>query len=222
MKPAGRDFIGLSLRTAEVTAPGNVNPSSPTNTTRVNHLIFIVIVLHTAGLLSVAKVLLQQRSGHSKALWSFALLLCPYLALPYYWALGSSRNGGFRKDRQEVLKDMEALSAEIMELAKSHSVNTETTHCCMQALTKLPITSGNSVELLLNGENFFPSLYEAMSEAKDYILAQFYVVNDDDTGRQFAEQLKLAAARGVRVSFFMTRLSPRSLRVSFNVWSKLG
>jgi len=59
---------------------------------------------------------------------------------------------------------------------------------------------GNVVVLYKNGGEFFPPLLEACREASRYICAEFYIIRDDRTGRDFADALAAAAARGVEVT----------------------
>jgi len=51
----------------------------------------------------------------------------------------------------------------------------------------------------LNGAATFDAIFAAFDEAKEYILAQFYIINDDGLGRRFKERLIAAARRGVKV-----------------------
>ena len=59
---------------------------------------------------------------------------------------------------------------------------------------------GNRVVLLRHGGDFFPALFQAMSEARTTICAEFYLIKNDSTGTIFARSLMDAAARGVQVA----------------------
>jgi cardiolipin synthase len=58
---------------------------------------------------------------------------------------------------------------------------------------------GNRATLYRYGSDFFPALLEAIPLAKSSVCLEFYTICDDATGRQVAEALLAAAARGVRV-----------------------
>ena len=62
------------------------------------------------------------------------------------------------------------------------------------------LTPGNDVEILLNGENFFPSVFEVLGEAKESIYLDFYRINDDKVGNLLGEILSEKAKSGVEVS----------------------
>ena len=61
-------------------------------------------------------------------------------------------------------------------------------------------TLGNRVTLFAQGGDFFPALFAAMAQANRSILAEFYRIKDDRTGRAFAQALLDAAARGVEAA----------------------
>ena len=58
----------------------------------------------------------------------------------------------------------------------------------------------NRVELLENGEAYFPRVFEAMRQAKSEILLETFIVFEDKVGDELQQVLIDAAQRGVRVS----------------------
>ncbi|RZI87605.1 MAG: cardiolipin synthase ClsB [Pseudomonas sp.] len=60
-------------------------------------------------------------------------------------------------------------------------------------------TEGNTVQLLINGEEFYPRVFEAMGEAQEEILLETFIIFDDKVGQQLQRVLIEAAQRGVRV-----------------------
>ena len=58
----------------------------------------------------------------------------------------------------------------------------------------------NRVELLENGEAYFPRVFEAMRQAKVEILLETFIVFEDKVGNELQEVLIDAARRGVRVT----------------------
>lgn len=61
-------------------------------------------------------------------------------------------------------------------------------------------STGNQVILFETGNSLLKAMLEAISQARSEILAEFYIIRDDDAGQRFAAALSAAAARGVRVS----------------------
>ncbi|MFJ4156167.1 cardiolipin synthase ClsB [Pseudomonas sp. NPDC089752] len=62
-----------------------------------------------------------------------------------------------------------------------------------------PWVEGNSVELLINGEEYYPRVFEAMAQARKEILLETFIIFDDKVGQQLQQVLIDAAQRGVRV-----------------------
>ena len=58
----------------------------------------------------------------------------------------------------------------------------------------------NLVELLENGEAYFPRVFEAMRQAKSEILLETFIVFEDKVGNELQQVLIDAAKRGVRVT----------------------
>ncbi|WDY60519.1 cardiolipin synthase ClsB [Pseudomonas sp. PSKL.D1] len=58
---------------------------------------------------------------------------------------------------------------------------------------------GNQVELLINGEQYYPRVFEAMAQAQEEILLETFIIFDDKVGQQLRQVLIHAARRGVRV-----------------------
>ena len=58
----------------------------------------------------------------------------------------------------------------------------------------------NRIELLENGEEYFPRVFEAMRAAKSEILLETFIVFEDKVGKELQEILIDAARRGVRTT----------------------
>ncbi|MCE1114421.1 MULTISPECIES: cardiolipin synthase ClsB [Pseudomonas] len=58
---------------------------------------------------------------------------------------------------------------------------------------------GNQVELLINGEEYYPRVFAAMAQAREEILLETFIIYDDKVGQQLRQVLVDAARRGVRV-----------------------
>ncbi|MFV0470415.1 MAG: cardiolipin synthase [Paludibacteraceae bacterium] len=61
------------------------------------------------------------------------------------------------------------------------------------------LTGGNSVELLINGENKFPKLIEALKSAKHHIHLEYYILDADEIGNEIAGVLATKVKEGVEV-----------------------
>ena len=60
-------------------------------------------------------------------------------------------------------------------------------------------SEGNRVELLENGEDFYPAVFHAIREAREEMLIETFILFEDKVGRALHEVLSDAARRGGRV-----------------------
>lgn len=59
---------------------------------------------------------------------------------------------------------------------------------------------GNDVKLLINGEEFFPRVFECIRNAKREILLETFIVEEDEIGYSLQKELIAAAQRGVSIN----------------------
>jgi len=60
-------------------------------------------------------------------------------------------------------------------------------------------TEGNAFELLENGEEFFPAVFDAIAAAQRSVVIETFIIFDDEVGRGLQEAVVDAAGRGVQV-----------------------
>jgi len=56
-----------------------------------------------------------------------------------------------------------------------------------QAISDSPLVLGNKVSLLQDGAATYAAMFGAIRQAKDHINLETYIIEDDDTGRLFAD-----------------------------------
>lgn len=73
----------------------------------------------------------------------------------------------------------------------------------LNALTGSALVAGNRVEILENGDRFFPSMLEAIRAATETINIETYIYWDGEMGRRFAEALAERSRAGVKVNVIL-------------------
>lgn len=58
---------------------------------------------------------------------------------------------------------------------------------------------GNDVKLLMNGEEFFPAVFECIRQATTEILLETFILEEDEVGSELQRELIAAAQRGVSI-----------------------
>jgi cardiolipin synthase len=82
-----------------------------------------------------------------------------------------------------------------------------------------PILGGNQVQVYFKGQDAFAAMREAVAGAKREILLESYIYKDDAAGRDFLDELSVAARRGVEVSVLADALGSFSTRSAF--WQEM-
>ncbi|MEL6616831.1 MAG: cardiolipin synthase, partial [Bacteroidota bacterium] len=172
-----------------------------------------LIPLYALGIGTAVDAVMTARTPQGATAWVFALATLPLLALPLYWILGRFRfddyTSALRRFDERVASGVEAQMQGGIDdlLAGAREIDDEDGEREigeMQAFSEmatLPFTRGNDVDLLIDGQETFDALFEAIEAAETYVLAQFYIVHDDEVGTRFQKALMDAAARGCEVRF---------------------
>ena len=169
-----------------------------------------LLALYLAGVATAVDAVMNSRTPQGATAWVFALATLPLFALPLYWVLGRFKFTDYltalRGFDAEIAGQLEQATEGPLRpfLVSNGTPDNERGAGEMRAfdeMATLPFTSGNDVELLVDGEATFEALFAAIDAAEDYVLTQFYIVHDDAIGTRYQEHLIRAAARGVRVLF---------------------
>jgi len=68
-----------------------------------------------------------------------------------------------------------------------------------------PLLDGNSITPLINGDETYPPMLEAIRSAQQHIHLQSFIIYRDDIGHMFLEELKAKAAAGIKVRVLFDR-----------------
>jgi cardiolipin synthase len=70
----------------------------------------------------------------------------------------------------------------------------------VESVTESPLTKGNKVTLLADGQATYAAMFKTLENAKDNINLESYIIEDDETGRKFADLLLQKQAEGIQVN----------------------
>jgi len=79
----------------------------------------------------------------------------------------------------------------------------------------MQFVSGNHLQLLCNGEEYFPALVAAIDAAAEEVFLETYIFADDETGSLVADALARAAGRGVAVHLLLDGFGARDFAPRF-------
>jgi len=181
-------------------------------------LLAVLALFHVSGVVSALDALFTARSSQGSIAWVMSMITFPYVAVPLYWVFGRDRFVGYVAARREGSAEIESLRGEM----ERHRVG----HCplapgvadacrVLERLAQMPFTTGNQAELLVNGQETFDAIFEAMDRAERYVLVQFFIIHDDILGRDFQAKLIATARRGVRVLLLFDEVGCHKLPVGY-------
>jgi len=86
----------------------------------------------------------------------------------------------------------------------------------MPKLGRMPCLANNEVRLLINGAATFEAIFHAIDQARKAVLIQFFIIHDDDLGRQLQALLLKKAAEGVKVYVLYDSVGSHALPSAYN------
>jgi cardiolipin synthase A/B len=156
---------------------------------------FMAAVYLLAFVCAVREIMISRTSQGSIA-WILALALLPFPTAFLYLVFGWKAFDDYATDRIRNGRAARPLRARDLKLIDT---DTNALWPVQSTVSDVPFLSGNEVEILVDGQATFDSIFAGIDQAKHYLLVQFYIVRDDRLGRELAERLIARAKAGVKV-----------------------
>ncbi len=152
-----------------------------------------------AALIASFHALLHKRDSRAATLWLGVIWLVPVLGPILYLVLGFNRirrraislgvHNFTRRPIPDNLGEPQPAGAEHLQMLAR----------VVGRVVAQPLTAGNQIQPLVNGDAAFPAMLAAIETARTSISLATYIFDNDPSGRQFVAALGRAAARGVAV-----------------------
>src|SRR5262245_8831463 len=178
-------------------------------------MMWFIIFAHLAGMLTSLRAIMEVRTAQGAIAWAVALITVPYVSVPAYWIFGRSKFQGYVLARQKDFAQTDPTARQYLgELtARGLLINPTLGHSlAVEKLAGMHFTTGNDVELLVDGEATFKSIFDGIEQAKKYVLVEFYIVRADELGQEFRRRLLNKARQGVRVHVLYDEVGSSQLR----------
>ena len=152
-----------------------------------------------AALLASSHALLNKRDTRAATLWIGLIWLVPAAGALLYLILGVNRIR-----RRAILLGLHRSECKVIPEEPGEEDHKAVEHLNLLARTvsrvvAQPLTRGNEVRPLVNGDEAFPSMLAAMETATQSISLSSYIFDNDRSGKLFVEGLERAVKRGVAV-----------------------
>jgi len=179
----------------------------------------IFLVVELVAIAAALRAVMTARTAQGAVAWAIALVTFPWVTLPLYAVFGGRKFRGYRLARRSGDADIRALArrieghfAHVLRPAPAEQV---APFAALERLALMPFLGGNDARLLINGEATFGAILEAIAQARDYVLLEFYIVHDDGIGRALHSALTECCRRGVRVLFIYDPIGSHDLAASY-------
>lgn len=164
-------------------------------------------------------VILHKRDTRAATGWLGLIWFAPILGVCFYWLFGINRIKRRAKKKYE--------KNESFDLPKLHSkvstkqfkniqrfANSGMSELCQLTdhVIRRPLTNGNKIDTLLNGDQAYPTMLSAINNAEISITLSTYIFSNDSWGNKFRIALRDAKQRGVAVRILVDAVG---LRYSF-------
>lgn len=185
------------------------------NWLRLSEIIYVIILI-----LVCLRIIYDTHTTVKTLAYLLFSIFVPLLGMLFYFSFGMN----YRKKElyskkiidddnlwEKIKKDISAYSKETYD----HSDNflKPNKHLAKYLSGEMsPLTSGNAAQLLVNGEEKFPAVLEALEEAKDHIHIEYYIYENDTIGHAIEEILIKKAKQGVQVRFIYDDFGSRGIR----------
>src|ERR1700720_1909743 len=152
-----------------------------------------------AALFASIHTLLHKRDSRAAMLWLGLIWFLPLFGPILYLSLGVNRirrraiqrgvHKTFSRPIPENLGEPQHDGAEHLKMLSR----------VVSRIVAQPLTAGNKIEPLVNGDAAFPAMLSAIESAKKSITLGTYIFDNDESGGKFVAALKSAVERGVAV-----------------------
>lgn len=166
------------------------------------HVVYnVFLVLYALTVLGVIAVVLSENRNPVKSLaWVTVLLLLPVLGLVLYLFFGRSLKGLRMISRRN--KRMLQGDYRPNQIAAGANNITSEAHQLMRITNTLAgahCYAGNHIQVFTSGDKKFEALKRDLRQAERYIHLQYYIIENDEIGREIRDILEQKAREGVKV-----------------------
>ena len=168
----------------------------------------LLVALHVlTATAATLHALLYKTDSRAAFGWIGIILFFPYAGALLYVLFGINRVQ--RKAQRRGIFGIPWTEAGLLPPARRRELLDNPMQHVGWSVTGQPLAEGNRVVPLINGEQAFPEMIEAIGNAQRQVLLMTYIFDNDATGRKFVAALGAAVARGVNVHVLVDDIGRR-------------
>lgn len=176
---------------------------------QIPHLILFFEIAYLIGIVLLAGKIIMDTKTTSKTLaYLLLIIFLPLAGIIIYFVFGvnyrKNKFYNFKFERNEeiyrrVQDFITAYHNKVLARLPDHYSQFRNTINFLFSGSHSPLTQGNKIELLINGEEKFPKVFDIIRQAKHHIHLEYYIYENDDIGNQLANLLIEKSGQGVIV-----------------------
>lgn len=174
----------------------------------IQSMLGLFSLLYTAveitAIITAIRAIRHTRTPQGAIAWTISLVTFPIVSLPLYWIFGRNKFHGYidaMRTGEERFRELIDDKRPIFSDDSVGNPKSDMPHRSFEIMAEVPFLGGNELELLINGDATFDAIFNAIDNAKDYLLIQFFIVHDDNLGKRLKRHLITKAEQGVRINF---------------------
>ena len=185
----------------------------------MNWIVLLDVVYVFILILVCVQIIYDTTSTNKTFAYLLLVVFIPVLGMLFYFSFGIN----YRKRRvytkklieddalrMKLIRDI-ILKSEINLKNNSHIGYAKSLVHLLLRDTLSPLTTGNYVKVLLNGEEKFHELKKTLNEARHHIHLEYYIYENDIIGNEIKDILIRKAGQGVKVRFIYDAFGSRAM-----------
>jgi cardiolipin synthase len=172
---------------------------------------YVVGIIYLLLLVVVClRVIYETRSATKTMAYLLLVIFIPVIGIVFYILFGvnywkiklyNKKSAADRKLLEKLKNEMKVYADAVASPSELPVEDNRELAAMLKKELKSPLTRRNSVKLLINGEEKFPEVLEALRSAKHHIHIEYYIYEQDEIGEQIENILIEKAKEGVQVRF---------------------
>src|SRR6185503_8933946 len=156
------------------------------------------------------RVIYETRSATKTMAYLLLVIFIPVIGIVFYILFGvnywkiklyNKKSDADKKLLEKLKNEMKSYADAIASPSALPAEDNRELAAMLKKELKSPLTRRNSVKLLVNGEEKFPEVLEALRSAKHHIHIEYYIYEHDGIGEQIENMLIEKAKEGVQIRF---------------------
>lgn len=182
-------------------------------------------ILYFLAVLIVTIIIINNEESATKTLGYLTLIwFVPLFGVILYFSLGVNyRNKQMYSKKLEMNRGLEQEADDYIQRISAEALSNDSQSVNQfKSIAQLvghdfadQISVGNKIDVLIDGENAFPVIIEALKNAKETIHLEYYIIRNDNIGNQIKDILIEKAKEGVKIRLIYDDFGSKAIRGTY-------